>query len=78
MILADNEFFGLFQEMDFVGDERQRREYGTNSRDRVPNVAHRARIGEAKPGEDQGDADPGKDDDLMDEFKGHLLFVMGG
>jgi hypothetical protein len=31
----------------------------------------RARIGEAKPGEDEGDADPGEDDDLMDEFEGH-------
>jgi hypothetical protein len=77
MILAYNEFFGLFQEMDFIGNERQRRKNGTNPRDRVPNIACRARIGEAKPGEDQGDADPGEDDDLMDEFKGHL-FVMEG
>jgi hypothetical protein len=73
MILTYDEFLGLLQEMDFVGDERQRRKNGTNPRDRVPNVARRARIGEAKPSEDQRDADPGEDDDLMDEFKGHRV-----
>jgi hypothetical protein len=71
MILPNNEFLGFFQKMDFIADQGQRRENGTNPRDGVPNVSRRAWIGEAKPGEDQGDADPGKNNDLMDEFKGH-------
>jgi hypothetical protein len=78
MILSNNEFLGLLQEMDFVADQGQRRENGTNPRDGVPNVARRARIGKTKPGEDQGDADPGEDDDLMNEFKGHRFVVMDG
>jgi len=77
MILANDEFPGSLEEMDFVADQPNRRENGTNPRHGVPTVPRRAWIGEAKPGEDQGDADPGEDDDLMDEFKGHGL-VMGG
>jgi hypothetical protein len=71
MILTNDEFPGFLEEMDFVADQGQRRENGANTRDGVPNDARCARVGEAKPSEDQGDADPGKDDDLMDEFKGH-------
>jgi hypothetical protein len=57
--------------MDFVTDEREgggdRSDAGENEAD----VAGRAGVEETKPGEDERNADPGEDDDLMKGLEGH-------
>jgi hypothetical protein len=71
MILADNEPPGFSQEIEFVADQGECGANGTYPRDEVTDIPRRTWICKAKPGKDQGDADPGEDDDLMDEFEGH-------
>jgi hypothetical protein len=71
MSLADDEFLGSLEEMDFVANEADSRSERTDTRNGVEDAAFGAGIKEAKPSKDQRDAEPGEDDDLMDEFKGH-------
>ena len=77
MVLVDDQLAGLLQKIDFVADETDGRKNATNARDRVPDIADRARVRETKPSEDQRNADTGEDDDLMDEFEGHGFRAFG-
>ena len=73
MLLPDNQPPRFLEKIKFITNQSQRSKNGANPREDVANVPSRARIGKAKPSENQRNADPGKDDDLMNEFKGHGL-----
>jgi hypothetical protein len=77
MVLVDDQLARFLEKIDFISDETNHRKKAPDARNSVPDIARRARISEAKPGKDQGNADRGEDDDLMDEFEGHGVKVFG-